>query len=107
MLNSEALIRLENSERILFRLCKHFALKVAVVHDGDVARIEFPTGLCTIARQRDELNIACAAPDHARLAVMQEVVASHLRLMARQPGLNVEWSFPGPGTVAMPVLPPA
>ncbi len=91
MLNSETLIRLDNSERILFRLCKHFALKVAVRHEGNDARIEFPAGPCSIVRQYDELHIVCAAPDPGRLAAVQNVVASHLRLMARQPALRVDW----------------
>ena len=91
MPSSEILIHLENAQRIKFRLGKHFALKVPVIEQGSRAQVDFPIGQCAIDGREVVLHITCAAVDQERLDVLQDIISSHLRLMARQPLLPIEW----------------
>lgn len=91
MPSSELLICIEKAQRIKFRLGKHFALKVPVIEHGRQVQVDFPMGQCSIEECAGALHITCAADDQARLDVLQEIIASHLRLMARQPMLPVDW----------------
>jgi len=90
---------------VLFKLCKHFAIKVPVRFDAESADVDFPFGTCRILRQDDRLDIACSAQDETSMAKMQHVMDEHLALMAKQPQLHVRWLSTeptAPGTQEVP-----
>lgn len=94
MIHRHTSLSLPQAERVLFKLCKHFALKVPVRFDTERAEVDFPFGSCLILRQGEQLDIACSALDEARMDKMRHVLDEHLALMARQPQLQPRW-LPG------------
>ena len=98
MPTSTAELCLPQAERVLFKMCKHFAIKVPVRFDTERAEVDFPFGSCLILRQGEQLDIACSALDEARMDKMRHVLDEHLALMARQPQLQPRWlPSPRPG----------
>lgn len=91
MIHRHTSLSLPQAERVLFKLCKHFAIKVPVDFDPHQAHVDFPFGTCQIQRHDDRLDITCSAIDEARLAKVLHVLDEHLALMARQPQLQVHW----------------
>ncbi len=91
MPSSELLICIEQVERVKFRLGKHFARKVPVIEQGRKMRIDFPIGQCFIEECDRALHFACSAADQERLGAMQDIITSHLCLMARYPIRPLDW----------------
>ncbi|MDO5693095.1 MAG: DUF2218 domain-containing protein [Pseudomonadota bacterium] len=84
-------ITLPEAEKILFKLCKHYAIKVPVVFDSIHADIAFPIGRCRISREGDLLRMRCEADSAAKLERVQLVMDEHLELMARRKALPIAW----------------
>ncbi len=88
---SQAELQVPQADRVLFKLCKHFAIKVPVVFDADQADIDFRYGRCEVQRNGDLLALRCSAASADGLARVQHVLDEHLALMARQKHLSVHW----------------
>lgn len=91
MLVSTAAVALAQADRILFKMCKHYALKVRVVFDAETAAIDFPYGRCQITRTDDVLRMRCEAESAEKLEKIQYVMDEHLALMARNKELVIDW----------------
>lgn len=77
--------------RYLTQLCKHFQHKRAVTFDERTGRIVFDAGECRLEAGDGVLKIMAAAPDDARLAQVQDVVARHLLRFAFREEMKVDW----------------
>jgi hypothetical protein len=72
--------------RYLGQLCKHFEHKLPVEVAEETGRIEFSSGVCTLATETDALLMRVEASDDAALATLEDVVARHLlRFAFREP----------------------
>ncbi|WP_010104754.1 DUF2218 domain-containing protein [Verminephrobacter aporrectodeae] len=91
MPTSTATITVPQAERVLFRMCKHFAIKVPVTFDSEHADIDFLFGRCRAQRTGDVLSLHCAADSVELLQRVQHVIGAHLGLMARDKQLAVAW----------------
>ncbi|RQQ46866.1 DUF2218 domain-containing protein [Burkholderia stagnalis] len=88
---STAELTLPQADRVLFKLCKHYAIKVPVVFDEHRATVDFPYGVCRMLRTDDLLSLRCEADAADKLAQIQYVMDEHLALMSRNRQLVVEW----------------
>ncbi|WP_334041566.1 DUF2218 domain-containing protein [Burkholderia ambifaria] len=88
---STAQVSVPQAERVLFKLCKHYAIKVPVVFDEHRATIDFPYGVCRMLRTDDVLRLRCEADSAERLEQIQSVMDEHLVLMSRNRALVVAW----------------
>ena len=86
-----AALRLPQADRVLFKLCKHYALKVRVDFDPLAADIHFPYGRCRLKREGELLLIHGQAASPEALAQVRHVMDEHLALMARNPQLRLDW----------------
>ncbi len=84
-------ITLQNADRILYKLGKHFAIKVPVELDPRRAHVQFPAGICEILRDDNVLRLRCEADSAEQMAQLIHIVDSHLALMARDPALKIIW----------------
>ncbi|WP_373975487.1 DUF2218 domain-containing protein [Chitinibacter sp. SCUT-21] len=91
MFNSQAQLSAANADKVLYKLCKHFALKIPVDFDTEKAYIKFPYGECHIVRTNDFLAMDCAAADKELLAKVEWVITDHLGLMVKNPELKLDW----------------
>jgi hypothetical protein len=85
-------ISTRDGSRLIKRLCTHWAHKLEVSFDQANARVVFNAD--TVARltaRADALEARVDAADEARLAQIQDVVASHLHRMARGETLEIAW----------------
>ncbi|MET3819804.1 hypothetical protein ACVK00_004235 [Burkholderia sp. PvR073] len=89
---STAAVSVPQAERVLFKLCKHFAIKVPVVFDTHCATVDFPYGVCRVVRTDDVLQLRCEADSPEGLAQVQYVMDEHLGLMSRNRALVVAWA---------------
>ncbi|MBP0607019.1 MULTISPECIES: DUF2218 domain-containing protein [Burkholderia] len=88
---SIAQLSLPKADRVLFKLCKHYAIKVPVVFDAHRATVDFPYGVCRMVRADDVLSLRCEADAADKLEQLQYVMDEHLALMSRNPQLVVAW----------------
>ncbi|WDD94330.1 DUF2218 domain-containing protein [Burkholderia sp. FERM BP-3421] len=91
MLVSTAEITVPQADRVLFKMCKHYAIKVPVVFDDTRAAIDFPYGKCHVTRADDRLSLRCEADSTDKLEQIQYVMDEHLALMARNKQLVIDW----------------
>lgn len=91
MPTSTADVTVPQAERVLFKMCKHFAIKVPVAFDSEQADIDFRFGRCRVHRHGDALTLHCEADNAELLQRVQYVIDEHLALMARDKQLAVTW----------------
>lgn len=91
MLNSQAQLSADDADKVLYKLCKHFALKIPVDFDTEKAHIQFPYGECRIMRINNLLSLSCAAASREQLDKIEWVIADHLGLMLKNPKLTISW----------------
>jgi uncharacterized protein len=91
MLNSYTKLTDSHMDKVLYKLCKHFALKIPVEFDSEKAHIEFSMGICQIRREQDTLHLQCQADASDKLAAIESIVGKHLALMAKNPELVLQW----------------
>nr|WP_199066761.1 DUF2218 domain-containing protein [Chromobacterium sp. ASV5] len=92
MFQSRTQLTVPNADKVMYKLCKHFALKVPATFDSETALIHFDDGDFRVQRQDDLLTLRCEAASADQLAFIQSIVDDHLGLMAKQPDLRVEWT---------------
>lgn len=79
------------ASRYLQQLCKHFQHKRPATFDERSGHIDFPIGECRLSATDDVLTISLSAPDDARMAELQDVVARHLLRFAFRDPPKIEW----------------
>ncbi|MDO5654062.1 MAG: DUF2218 domain-containing protein [Brachymonas sp.] len=88
---STSKISFPDAEKILFKLCKHYAIKVPVVFDSSHADITFAMGRCQIWREGDLLRMRCEADALHKLKDIQHIMDEHLALMTHDRALVICW----------------
>jgi uncharacterized protein len=88
---SVAEIATPQAEQYLAQLCKHFQHKLPATYDEHAGHIPFPIGDCRLRAGDGTLTLALESADHAQLAKLEEVVASHLLRFAFREKLSVDW----------------
>lgn len=92
MPTSTARIGTAEAERLVKRLCTHWAHKFAVTFDAGSGFVPFDASTSAWLRAEDgHLDVAVEAADAATLERFQGVVASHLQRMARTGELTIDW----------------
>ncbi len=78
--------------RYLGQLCKHFEHRLPVQLEETTGRIDFPSGVCTLATETDALVMRVEAVDEAALENLQDVVARHLLRFAFREPPEITWA---------------
>ncbi|MET1027419.1 MAG: DUF2218 domain-containing protein [Dongiaceae bacterium] len=80
--------------RYLGQLCKHFAHRVPVTHDGAHGRIDFDFGRCALEAGTEALTLRVSASSEESLGQTEDVIARHLERFAFRDELKVSWKRP-------------
>ncbi|PRY64385.1 hypothetical protein B0H98_10544 [Vreelandella songnenensis] len=89
---SRAEIATASGERIINRLCKHWAHKLEVEHTQQDAKILFPDmGTCVMHAEPAVLSVSIETQEKEHLDKLEGVVESHLVRMAKDEALTVIW----------------
>ena len=88
--SSSAIIQTQNSQRIMNRLCKHWAHKLPVTLSLDQGVVELPIGICRLYCT-DLLTVELSS-DSEQMPKLKEVVSDHLLRMAGKETLVIEWT---------------
>lgn len=88
---SRAEIATTSGERLINRLCKHWAHKLEVEHAGPEAKITFASGTCLMRADEDTLTVAIETLEEERLDELEGVVERHLVRMAGDEALVIVW----------------
>lgn len=89
---SEARVSTTRPAVYLQRLCKHFAVKIAVESDDEQGTAHFPMGDCHLRVEPETLVMHAEAADAESLAQIQAIVADHLERFGHHDRLKVSWS---------------
>jgi len=95
MMQSEARVPTAMGARYLAQLCKHFAHRLTVTHEGNSGSIEFPDGLCVLTAQDNFLVMQLAAKDPETLDRLQTVMDKHLEQFAFREKPAITWQGDG------------
>lgn len=88
---SRAEIATESGDKLINRLCKHWAHKLEVEQAEGQGRVTFEAGSCLMQAEPGKLRIAVEALDEEGLDTLEGVVASHLERMAGKESLDIIW----------------
>lgn len=88
---SRAEIATESGDKLINRLCKHWAHKLEVEQGEETSRVTFDNGSCLMQAEPGKLRIAVEALDEEGLDQLEGVVASHLERMAGKEPLEIVW----------------
>ncbi len=87
-----ARIETVEAERLIKRLCTHWAHKFAVAFDAGSGFVPFDDATSARLHAEDgSLHVTVEAIDAATLERFQGVVANHLQRMARAGELAIDW----------------
>lgn len=89
MVDSRALVETDAGQRLINRLCRHWAHKLEV--DADSGHVVFPGGECWMKASDAQLSVDLKAEDAETLERLKGVVASHLERMAGKEPVSVVW----------------
>ncbi|NDL70916.1 DUF2218 domain-containing protein [Vreelandella alkaliphila] len=88
---SRAEIVTPSGERLINRLCKHWAHKLEVEHNEQDAKIVFTNGTCLMHAEAGRLLVSIETLEEEHLDQLEGVVESHLVRMAKDEPLEVVW----------------
>lgn len=88
---SRAEIATESGDKLINRLCKHWAHKLEVEQAEGEGRVTFDAGSCLMKAEPGKLHVAVEALDEEGLDRLEGVVASHLERMAGKESLEIVW----------------
>ncbi|MBT2771873.1 DUF2218 domain-containing protein [Halomonas sp. ISL-60] len=80
-----------SAERLMNRLCKHWAHKLEVEQSDQQATITFATGTCLMVAEADKLVVALETLEEEHLDELEGVVERHLIRMAGDEELAIVW----------------
>lgn len=82
MSSSFAHVVTDNPQRLITRLCRHWAHKFPVTLSEGHGEIALSIGQCTLEAQDGQLAVRLRAAGQEALPQLEQVVASHLQRMA-------------------------
>jgi len=82
----------EKSERYMNSLAKHFARKVPVDFNEQEIIVRFEIGNCRMTTQDTEMHFECSAVNTEKLAVVKDVVGSHIVKYGELKDAKIVWS---------------
>jgi uncharacterized protein len=85
-------VRSEQAEALALRMGKHFGHKALVETEGDVTRVHTRFGPFELEPASDVLRVRASAGATDDLALLEQLIASHLGRFARGEELEVVWS---------------
>lgn len=88
---SRAEIATPSGERLINRLCKHWAHKLDVEQSEQQATITFETGTCLMYAEPGRLLLSIETLEEEHLDQLEGVVESHLVRMAKDEPLEIVW----------------
>ena len=88
-MKASATIETDNPQRLMTRLCKHWAHKFPVDVSDATGKIELPMGVCQMTCT--EVLTVDLEGDAEQMPRFQQVVADHLHRMASKETLAIEW----------------
>ncbi|WP_275286634.1 DUF2218 domain-containing protein [Halomonas elongata] len=88
---SRAEIVTESGEKLINRLCKHWAHKLEVKQEDGEGRITFDNGSCLLQAEQGKLKVAVESLDEEGLDHLEGVVARHLERMSGKESLDIIW----------------
>ncbi len=92
MLTDQGRFETPNAAKYLQQLCKHFAHKVAVEHDGTRGTVALGMGPATLQATGNTLTAEVTAPDAADLAEARDIIDRHLaRFAFREAFEAMDW----------------
>lgn len=91
METSTARVRTDKASRYLVQLCKHFGHRVPAEWTATDGVVRFEPGTCRMTATGDALSLSCESAAPEDLAVVQDVVASHLVRFAWREEVSVDW----------------
>ncbi|ALM51060.1 DUF2218 domain-containing protein [Halomonas huangheensis] len=89
MHNTTAQVMTPSGQRLINRLCKHWAHKLEV--DIEQGRVVFEGGVCLMRADDASLQVDLQAENAELLERLKGVVASHLERMAGKETLVINW----------------
>ncbi|CAN0586020.1 unnamed protein product [Ectocarpus sp. 12 AP-2014] len=88
---SRAEIATPSGERLINRLCKHWAHKLEVEQADQQGKITFATGTCLMLAESDKLLVSIETLEEEHLDELEGVVERHLLRMAGDEELAIVW----------------
>ncbi|WP_444925951.1 DUF2218 domain-containing protein [Microbulbifer sp. TRSA002] len=82
-----------DSERMIRRLCKHFAHKVNAHWSSECGHIEFDMGFCDMNGSGDQLDLCCGANSDAELKEIIDCIDSHFLRFAKGVECSLQWNL--------------
>ena len=93
MITSHALVRIDNACKYLVQLSKHWSHKFPdLTYDTTQARIPLPRGPCVLAATDGALELRLVTETDDDAALLEQVVADHLKRFAFREQLDFEWA---------------
>ena len=80
-----------SAERLINRLCKHWAHKLKVEQSDQQATITFATGTCVMVAEANKLVVAIETLEEEHLDELEGVIERHLVRMAGDEELAIVW----------------
>lgn len=81
----------QNAARYLTKLLQHFGRKVEVQKTGDGGWVQFPFGRCEMTADAHHMEFRASAADAEGLALLVEVLTSHLERYAFRENPSLDW----------------
>jgi len=81
----------QNAARYLTKLLQHFGRKVEVQETGEAGWVQFPFGRCEMTADAQHLELRASAPDAEGMALVVQVVTSHLERYAFRENPMLDW----------------
>ncbi|AVI61623.1 DUF2218 domain-containing protein [Halomonas sp. GFAJ-1] len=88
---SRAEIATPSGERLMSRLCQHWAHKFDVEQSEQQATITFEAGTCLMYAEPERLLVSIETLEEEHLDQLEGVVESHLVRMAKDEPLEIVW----------------
>ena len=92
MHKTHAIVSTQLASKYLQQLCKHFSHKVTVDFNSEVARVDFPFGLCFMVADSDRLAFYMQSAKPEGLMRAKAVVDDHLMRFGFREELVIEWN---------------
>jgi hypothetical protein len=91
-MKSSATVPTANAGRYMVQLCKHFGHEVPASWNDHEGKIVFEMGEAALRAAPETLMMVAQASDAESLARLEQVMDSHLKLLAlSEPQMDVEW----------------
>lgn len=89
-------LRAKKSQAYFDSLCKHFARKVEVVRDGNVATVAFPMGTCEMRVCEEEMLFRAETGDEASLEGVKRIIDTHVARFSEFRKVVPAWQLDDP-----------